>query len=109
MVFGMLTSVDDPDEKREALHALVEHVVPGRSADARPPSESELRATSVLRLSVTEASAKIRTGGPVDDEDDLMLPVWAGQVPVGLRFGAPTPDPGVAVAVPAYVESYRRP
>src|SRR5260221_3379562 len=63
MVFGRATSVDDAEEKNAALHALVEHVVPGRMTDARPPSDKELRATSVLRLPITEASAKVRTGG----------------------------------------------
>ncbi|MDQ1478404.1 MAG: uncharacterized protein QOE62_3633, partial [Actinomycetota bacterium] len=89
MIFGRATPVDDVDEKRAALHALVEHVVPGRSADARPPNASELRATSVLTLAIDEASAKVRTGGPVDDEEDLGLPIWAGQLPVAATYGSP--------------------
>src|SRR5882757_983778 len=70
MIFGLANRVEDDGEKRAALHALVEHVVPGRSADARPPNDSELRATTVLTLAIDEASAKVRTGGPVDDEED---------------------------------------
>jgi nitroimidazol reductase NimA-like FMN-containing flavoprotein (pyridoxamine 5'-phosphate oxidase superfamily) len=109
MIFGRASRVDEPDEKESALHALVEHVVPGRTAHARPPSASELRSTSVLRLPIDEASAKVRTGGPVDDEDDLDLPIWAGQLPVATAFGAPIADTGSAYDVPAYVTGYRRP
>jgi nitroimidazol reductase NimA-like FMN-containing flavoprotein (pyridoxamine 5'-phosphate oxidase superfamily) len=109
MVFGRLTLVDDNNEKKTALNAFVEHVVPGRTVDARPPSDTELRATSVLRLAITEASAKVRTGGPVDDEDDLARPIWAGQLPVAPAYGAPIPEPDIAIAVPDYVTGYRRP
>jgi hypothetical protein len=108
MVFGTATAVDDPDEKARALDALVEHVVPGRGADARPPTESELRATLVLKLAITEASAKVRTGGPIDDEADMTLPVWAGVVPARMTFGEPAPDAGVTEPVPAYAASYSR-
>lgn len=109
MIFGFATLVDDADEKQAALHALVEHVVPGRTAHARPPSESELRSTSVLRLTIDEASAKVRTGGPIDDEEDLGLPIWAGQLPVATAFGAPIADTGSPDDVPGYVTGYRRP
>jgi len=109
MVFGNATRVDDPDEKRAALDALVEHVVPGRSVDARPPSETEMRKTLVLRLPITEASAKVRTGGPVDDDEDLVLPIWSGQLPVNTVFGAPIADAHTAEPMPAYVRDYRRP
>jgi nitroimidazol reductase NimA-like FMN-containing flavoprotein (pyridoxamine 5'-phosphate oxidase superfamily) len=109
MIFGRATPVDDVDEKRAALHALVEHVVPGRSADARPPNASELRATSVLTLAIDEASAKVRTGGPVDDEEDLALPIWAGQLPVAATYGSPVAEPDVRASVPGYVVGYRRP
>lgn len=108
MVFGRVTGVDDAEEKRAALHALVEHVVPGRMVDARPPSESELRTTSVLRLPIDEASAKVRAGGPIDDEADLTLPVWAGQLPVAATYGAPVAEPDSVPGVPAYVTGYRR-
>jgi nitroimidazol reductase NimA-like FMN-containing flavoprotein (pyridoxamine 5'-phosphate oxidase superfamily) len=108
MVFGWATPVDDPEEKRLALGALVEHVVPGRSADARPPSAKELRTTQVLRLPINEVSAKERTGGPLDDEEDLDLLVWAGQLPIATVFGEPLADTS-DIAVPSYVRAYRRP
>jgi hypothetical protein len=100
--------VEDRDEKLAALHALVEHVVPGRGADARPPNELELRQTLVMRLPIAEASAKVRAGGPIDDDDDLTLPVWAGVLPCALAFGEPAPDPGVDAGVPAYLRPYTR-
>lgn len=109
MVFGRATIVDDDEEKRAALAALVEHVVPGRTNDARPPTDSELRSTTVARLVINEASAKVRSGGPVDDEADLALPVWAGQLPVRAAFGTPVPEPGISAAAPRYVERYARP
>ncbi len=109
MVFGRATIVDDPDEKWAALHALVEHVVPGRMAEARPPSDAELRKTSVLRLPISEASAKVRTGGPIDDPEDLALPVWAGQLPLTTAYGSAVPEPDTSLTVPAYVTGYRRP
>ena len=109
MVFGRATIVDDPDEKWAALHALVEHVVPGRMAEARPPSDAELRKTSVLRLPISEASAKVRTGGPIDDPEDLALPVWAGQLPLSTAYGSAVPEPDTSLTVPAYVTGYRRP
>jgi uncharacterized protein len=108
MIFGRMTLVDDPAEKDAALRALVEHVVPGRTADARPPNATELRKTSVLRLPITEASAKVRTGGPVDDDDDMDLPIWAGQLPISPAYGSPIAEPD-APAAPAYVTGYRRP
>jgi uncharacterized protein len=109
MIFGRMTIVEDAAEKDAALHALVEHVVPGRTAEARPPSDSELRKTSVLRLPITEASAKVRTGGPIDDAEDLELPVWAGQLPLSTAYASPVAEPGITAAVPAYVTGYRRP
>jgi nitroimidazol reductase NimA-like FMN-containing flavoprotein (pyridoxamine 5'-phosphate oxidase superfamily) len=109
MVFGRAASVEDAEEKRAALHALVEHVVPGRTGDARPPTDKEMRATLLLRLPITEASAKIRTGGPVDDAEDLGLPIWAGQIRVSTIFGSPTAEPGISADVPAYVTDYVRP
>ncbi len=92
VVFGKAREVSDREEKLRALTALVEHVVPGRSPIVRAPNESELRQTLVLALPIEEASAKIRTGGPVDDEDDYALPVWAGVVPLTLVKGEPVED-----------------
>ena len=108
MVFGHANRVDDLEEKRAALHTLVEHVVRGRGVDARPPTESEMRKTLVLRLAISEASAKIRTGGPIDDEEDLTLPIWAGVVPCSVSFGTPRAEPGVDAPLPSYVANYTR-
>jgi nitroimidazol reductase NimA-like FMN-containing flavoprotein (pyridoxamine 5'-phosphate oxidase superfamily) len=109
VVFGEATTVEDEDEKRQALEAIVEHVVPGRAADVRGPSAAELRATRVIRLPIVEASAKVRAGAPIDDEDDLGLAVWAGHVPLALRADEPVaaPDLAAGVDVPAYARSYR--
>jgi nitroimidazol reductase NimA-like FMN-containing flavoprotein (pyridoxamine 5'-phosphate oxidase superfamily) len=92
VVFGTATEVDDPDEKRAALDAVVDHVMPGRTADARPPTDSELRATLVVRLPITEASAKIRTGPPIEEPEDLDLEVWGGVIPLALSAGEPIAD-----------------
>jgi nitroimidazol reductase NimA-like FMN-containing flavoprotein (pyridoxamine 5'-phosphate oxidase superfamily) len=100
VLFGTAREVTDRDEKLRALDALVEHVLRGRSAEARKPNEKELRQTMVLAMPIEEASAKVRTGGPVDDEEDYDLPVWAGVVPVRLAFGEPVDDGRVIVDVP---------
>ena len=111
VVVGRAERIDDLDERRAALDVLVESVVPGRTPDARPPNERELRGTTVLALPLDEASAKIRTGGPKEEEDDMDLPVWAGVVPLSLVAGAPVPDPDlrVDVPVPPYAVGYQRP
>ena len=108
MVFGRAMPVTDLDAKRNALHALVEHVVRGRTAEARPPTDAELRKTLVLALPIGEASAKVRTGGPIDAEEDLAMPIWAGVVPAAMSFGAGIAEPGVTAPVPDYVTSYCR-
>ena len=82
VVFGNATEVTDRGEKARALELLVDQVHPGRSAECRPPNDQELKATLVLRLGLDEASAKVRDGGPIDDEEDLDLPYWAGVIPV---------------------------
>ena len=107
VVFGKAREVTG-EEKLRALTALVEHVVRGRSAEVRAPNEMELRQTLVLALPLDEASAKIRTGGPVDDEEDYALPVWAGVLPLRLTPSAPVPDQGVTADVPEYVARYQR-
>lgn len=112
VVFGVAHEVEDDEEKRLALTAFVDHVVPGRNADTRPPSDSELRATRVVKVEIMEASAKVRTGGPKDEPEDLALPgVWAGELPFLVVPGAPLPDDSAPVSapVPPYVASYRRP
>ncbi len=95
VVHGIARQVTDPEEKRTALDALVDHVVPGRSADSRPANKKELAATMVIRLDLDEVSAKLRTGGANDDPEDLDLPHWAGVVPrpAGLRHPAPERRP----------------
>jgi nitroimidazol reductase NimA-like FMN-containing flavoprotein (pyridoxamine 5'-phosphate oxidase superfamily) len=111
MVIGGATLVEDPREKRVALEAVVEHIVPGRLADVRAPTENELKATSVLALAIDETSAKARGGGPMDDEEDYALPTWAGVIPLITSAGAPEPDGRLpaGIAPPPYVTAYRRP
>jgi uncharacterized protein len=110
VLFGVAEPLHDPAEKRRALEVIVDHVVPGRTADARAIADSEARATAVLRLPIDEASAKVRTGGPVDDPEDLALDVWAGQIPMALAPRRPVAEPGCeGIEPPAYVSSYRRP
>ena len=110
VVLGIARPVTDLVEKRRALDAIVEHVVPGRSG-VRPPSDAELKATTVLELPLTEGSAKVRTGSPIDDEEDYAIPVWAGVLPLSLVPSAPIADERLAagIALPAYVSDYRRP
>lgn len=110
VVFGSAREVTDREEKVRVLEALVEHVCRGRSADVRAPNEPELRQTLVLALPLTEASAKIRTGGPVDDEEDYALPIWAGVLPLHLVPQPPVADARLVAEVeaPRYVTAYRR-
>jgi uncharacterized protein len=100
VLLGRAEKVEDEAEKQRALAVIVDHVVPGRSEVARGASASEARKTFVLRLMIDEGSAKVRTGGAIDDQDDLALPVWAGQVPLRVVPGAPVANddlaPGVA-------------
>ena len=109
VVLGRALEVTDRDEKLHAMQCVVEHVVPGRWADARRPSEGEIKGTTILALPLEEASAKVRSGRPTDDEDDLSFPVWAGVVPLQLAPQTPVPDEGMRESVPPYVEAYTRP
>ena len=110
VVFGKAKIIEDEQTKYAALKALTEHIVPGRWAEIRPPSKNELKGTTVLELALTEASAKIRAGGPVDDEEDYELNVWAGVLPLGLKTSAPVADERLkaGVAVPPNVLNYTR-
>lgn len=110
VVMGKGREVSDREEKLRVLEALVEHVCAGRGRDARPPSEAELKQTLVIALPLTEASAKIRTGPAVDDDEDYTLPVWAGIIPLSLVPGAPLDDDRLleGVARPDYATNYRR-
>ena len=92
VVFGRPEPVEDDEGKRAELETFTEKLVPGRWADVRPPTAQELKATGVVRLALDEASAKLRGGGPQDDEEDYALPVWAGTVPMRLTRGAAEPD-----------------
>jgi uncharacterized protein len=93
VVFGPVRAVEGRTEKLEALEALVERVQPGRWSEVRPPTDAELRQTLVVAVPLDEASAKVRTGPPIDDEEDYALSVWAGVVPVETRRLEPVPDP----------------
>ncbi|MFJ9567462.1 pyridoxamine 5'-phosphate oxidase family protein [Streptomyces fuscichromogenes] len=106
VVHGIARQVTDPEEKRRALDALVDHVVPGRAADSRPADKKELAATAVIRLDLTEVSAKTRTGGANDDPEDLGLPHWAGVLPLRKGYGTPVANADLAagIAVPSYLE-----
>lgn len=110
VVLGNAELVSDEDEKNKALEAVTEHIVPGRWADVRWPNEIELKATTVLKLAIDEASAKIRTGGPVDDEEDYAMDVWAGVLPLNLATAEPLADSRLADGsdVPDYVKNYHR-
>ncbi len=93
VVFGRAALVDEKEAKLAALRAFSEQVIPGRWDEAREPTDQELKATAVLRLPLEEASAKVRTGPPIDDEEDYGLPIWAGVLPLSLVPGEPVPDP----------------
>ena len=105
VVHGLAHDVTDPEEKRVALDALVDHVVPGRSADSRPANKKELAATAVIRLDLNAVSAKLRTGGVNDEPEDLALPHWAGVVPLRKGYEAPVGDPDLApgTELPGYL------
>lgn len=92
IVFGVATPVEDPEERGEALRLFTERLVPGRWQEVRPPTVKELKGVGVLSIPIDEASAKIRTGPPIDDPEDYDLPVWAGVLPLGLTAGAPIAD-----------------
>lgn len=111
VVVGVAVEVTDPLEKARALDAIVDHVAPGRTAEVRGPSELELRATRVVWLSLAEASAKVRSGPPKDDEEDHALPCWAGELPLRLVPQEPVPDPLLrpGIAPTATVARWRRP
>jgi len=110
VIFGRATLVDEAQEKSAALLALSEHIVRGRWVEVREPTEQELVQTTVLSLPLVEASAKIRTGPPIDDEEDYAMPVWAGVLPLKLEAGDPINDPRLpdGIEVPRYILDYKR-
>ena len=108
VVLGRAHEVTGLDEKLRAMECVVEHVVKGRWNDARQPSEGEIKGTTILALPLDEASAKIRSGPPVDDEDDVALPVWAGIIPLRLEPSEPAAADGVDGPPPPYASAYGR-
>lgn len=110
VILGTARLVEDPAEKMEALRVFTEHVMKGRWDDVRQPTEQELKATLVLALPLEEVSAKVRTGGPVDDEADYALPVWAGVLPLEIVAKTPIPDPQRKGdrPLPEYIKKYPR-
>jgi hypothetical protein len=102
VVLGKARLVGDPAVKREAMHRFTNHMVPGRWEEVRQPTEQELKATTVLVLPLDEVSAKVRTGSPLDDEEDYRLPVWAGVVPIRTELGEPVPDERVLPGVQSF-------
>ena len=110
VIFGRATLVEDPEEKMAALLALSEHIIRGRWADVREPTELEMKQTTVLSLPLVEASAKIRTGPPLDDEEDYVMDVWAGVIPLRLVADEPINDPRLidGVEIPVYAREYER-
>ena len=110
VVFGRAVVVDEREEKLAALLALSEHMIPGRWDDVREPTEREIQLTTVLSLPLDEASAKMRTGPPLDDEEDYEMDVWAGVIPLRLVANAPTSDPRLPAGIepPPYALDYSR-
>ena len=108
VILGTATLVDDAAEKLAALRALSEHIIPGRWDDSRQPNEKELKATSVLRLPITEFSAKVRIGPAVDDEEDYSFPTWAGVIPLDVTVGSAIRDERCEQDLPAYLKNYSR-
>ena len=110
VVFGRSREIVDAKEKNAALEHIVEHLVPGRGADARGANDGELDATLVIEVPIQDASAKIRTGPPVDESRDLSIDIWAGVVPLEMRPGAPIADEHTASdkPVPDYVRDYAK-
>jgi nitroimidazol reductase NimA-like FMN-containing flavoprotein (pyridoxamine 5'-phosphate oxidase superfamily) len=110
VVLGTAVAVEDPGEKLAALRALSEHILPGRWDEVRQPNEKELKATLVLRLPLTEFSAKVRQGAPIDDEEDYSFPTWAGVIPLQMKAQPGIPDERLLpeISMPGYAKTYSR-
>ncbi|HEY9659788.1 MAG TPA: pyridoxamine 5'-phosphate oxidase family protein, partial [Allocoleopsis sp.] len=110
VVFGKATVVETPEEKLTALKAFTDHIIPDRWAEVRQPTPQEVAGTLVLSLPLSEASAKIRSGAPNDDEADYALPVWAGEIPLKMTAAAPIPDSRLLpnIQPPDYAQHYSR-
>ncbi len=113
MVLGKARLVTDREEKVAALRSFTNHIVPGRWDEVRQPTDAELKSTSVLALPLNEVSAKVRTGGPLDEEEDYALPIWAGVVPIRTGVGEPAPDarllPGISPVDTQRFTRFRKP
>jgi uncharacterized protein len=110
IVLGSARLVEDRAERMHGFEQIVERIVPGRWPEVRAPSENELKATTLLALPLEESSAKVRTGPPLDEEEDYALSAWAGVIPLSLQAGQPEPDPRLpeGIPIPDHVRSYRR-
>lgn len=110
VILGKATLVEDPKEKLEGLKVLSDHILPRRWEDSRQPNEQELKATSLLRVPIQEFSAKVRTGPPIDDAEDMNFPAWAGVLPLEIKAGAPISDEQLdaGIHVPTYLQPYSR-
>ncbi|HZQ24228.1 MAG TPA: pyridoxamine 5'-phosphate oxidase family protein [Terriglobales bacterium] len=108
VAFGTGRKITDPKQKIRSLQVISDHLIAGRWAQVREPSEKELKATTVLEFSIEEASSKVRSGPPIDDEDDYGMAVWAGVLPLEIKPGQPIPDERMigGVALPDYVRLY---
>ncbi len=111
VLYGRAREVTDPDELLDAARAITRHVLPGREDEARMPTADEFKQTILFAIAIDEASAKVRTGPPKDDEQDVALPLWAGVLPLVTRPGVPEPSPDLlqGIDVPGYVADARRP
>ncbi len=110
VIFGKAKPIDEPEAKLAALRALSEHMIPGRWDEVRQPNDQEMKATTVLSLDLEEVSAKVRTGPPLDDEEDYSLDVWAGVLPLKLVAGEPIKDPRLKAGIepPSHLFKYSR-
>jgi len=110
VVLGTAVAVEEPREKLGALHRLSEHILPGRWQESRQPNQKELKATLVMRLPITEFSAKVRQGAPIDDEEDMTFPTWAGVIPLEMVAAAPIADAQLmaGITTPEYAKHYSR-
>lgn len=110
VIFGRGSLIEGEEARLEAMEQFTERLIPGRWRDARPPNPVELKQTTILAVAIESASAKIRTGPPKDDEEDLALPVWAGVLPLSQTFGVPIADPDLKAGteIPDYIDNYTR-
>jgi nitroimidazol reductase NimA-like FMN-containing flavoprotein (pyridoxamine 5'-phosphate oxidase superfamily) len=110
VVMGEASPIENFAEKSRVLDVLSEHVIPGRVEATRPHLEKEIKGTLVLSMSIAEASAKVRTGPPIDEEEDYALDTWAGVLPLGISVGEPLPDPRLAAGIeaPRHITSWQR-